>query len=163
MPKSPHLPPIAVLNTIRLRRDRGLISNAEYRMQLIDTFIQCGHSYEAADHYAELEIDSTEIAGQMDYLIERVTELVKAHTNYDEAHSEIYHAIAEQFELYDANDQAPVWLSRVIAGIISDIQEASHEAQACGHDEPSAKSTFTPDDADGPSYPHTEIEGGMPQ
>ena len=40
-------------------------------------------------------------------------------------HSHLYHAMAGEFDLYDETDEAPIWLSRVIAGVIRDCEEGS--------------------------------------
>ncbi len=37
-----------------------------------------------------------------------------------DVHCDLYHKLAEEFQLYDAGDLAPVWLSRVVEGVIND-------------------------------------------
>ncbi len=44
----------------------------------------------------------------------------KAYRNQGDVHCDLYHKLAEEFQLYDAGDHAPVWLSRVVAGVIND-------------------------------------------
>lgn len=39
----------------------------------------------------------------------------------NEDHHSILHATASEFSLYDEKDGAPVWLSRVVEGIIRDV------------------------------------------
>ncbi len=38
-------------------------------------------------------------------------------------HEELYHAVSDAFSLADHNNVMPVWLSRVVAGVMTDYQE----------------------------------------
>jgi len=38
-------------------------------------------------------------------------------------HDDLYHTTAEHFKLYDEDGDAPIWLSRVMAGVITDMKE----------------------------------------
>jgi len=38
-------------------------------------------------------------------------------------HSDLFHKTAEQFDLYDENGMAPIWLSRIVDGIQRDEAE----------------------------------------
>lgn len=38
-------------------------------------------------------------------------------------HSDIFHALADAYKLYDTSSRAPIWLSRVVAGVIADLDE----------------------------------------
>lgn len=35
-------------------------------------------------------------------------------------HSDIFHTLADAYHLYNATSRAPVWLSRLVAGVIQD-------------------------------------------
>jgi hypothetical protein len=40
-------------------------------------------------------------------------------------HSDIFHALADAWDLYDPSSRAPIWLSRLVAGVQSDHDKAN--------------------------------------
>lgn len=56
----------------------------------------------------------------MDDLVERVTRRVKQLRDTPGCHHTLLHETAEMYELYDDKGLAPVWLSRIIAGVMQD-------------------------------------------
>jgi hypothetical protein len=59
---------------------------------------------------------------QMDELVGRARALIRLDEIQDSAdpHCAICHRVAEEFQLYDAEERFPIWLSRIVAGEISE-------------------------------------------
>lgn len=56
----------------------------------------------------------------MNNLIDRLTRRVKQLRGDGNCHQILLHETAEMYDLYDESELAPVWLSRVIAGVMQD-------------------------------------------
>ena len=64
---------------------------------------------------------------EMRRLVEWVWQRADAKCYSTDDHHSLYHEAAAEFDLYDAGDDgepsAPIWLSRVIAGVLQDRSE----------------------------------------
>lgn len=75
------------------------------------------------------EADSTKLIAaqmclqdQMAHLISYCRTILKGNDG-DVTHEDLYHAASDAFGLVDHNNVMPVWLSRVVAGVIADCNE----------------------------------------
>jgi len=60
--------------------------------------------------------------------METLVKWVKAHAKKGKTireHSDVYHDTASHFDLYDSKNLAPLWLSRVVDGVLRDLAEGT--------------------------------------
>ena len=60
---------------------------------------------------------------KMHDLVEFVKETYIEHGYDTESHHDVVVATADRYELYDEEDCFPIWLSRVVEGVMRDVDE----------------------------------------